>query len=1287
MKKDRRLSMWERYKKRFIAFVCIVCMLCSVVSNGSLVRAEEENSDEAITLATAPESEFAHWTFSDVNIPDGSFGNRWGDTEIHTTGKSLDKTLFQGKIKFPSVQSEFIIGEREDGGSKYRGFRFISNGTNLSLAFSGTSGNYYNETGNTGGAATSGLLATFDPAIAGTTLIGNENLEVAVSVEYTSVSDGVVTMKVGVFFNGSLYNNTYFTVKDAPEAYLKQTIRFQNSDTSVKWYAESINITLENAPEKDYECWTFSDMGMDDQTLSSNLNWGDDFKDYIIGNSLDQTIFNGKINFTAEASHFGNFYIGGSSATDNSKWRGFVFLAGSSTDKLLFGFVGTGGRYFNANGDTGSTTGNASDAIAVFDPEIAGATLRGNSELRVSLSVKYMETTDTTATVKVGVFFNGKLYDNTYYTVKDVPLEYLNQNIRFNVNGLTSNAIASSHMEQCSKGNITLENAPEKDYACWTFSDMGMDDQTLSTNLNWGDDFKDHIIGNSLDQTIFNGKINFTDEATHFGNFYIGGSSATDSSKWRGFVFLAGSSTDKLLFGFVGTGGRYFNANGDTGSTAGNASDAIAVFEPGKAGTTLRGNSELRVSLSVEYLETTDTAATVKVGVFFNGKLYDNTYYTVKDVPLEYLNQNIRFNVAGLTSNAIASSHMEQCNQDRESITLETAPEKDYACWTFSDMGMEDQTLDSNLNWGDDFKDRIIGDSLDQTIFNGKINFTDEATHFGNFYIGGSSATDSSKWRGFVFLSGSSTDKLLFGFVGTGGRYFNANGDTGSDAANAANAIAVFEPGKAGTTLRGNSELRVSLSVEYLETTDTTATLKVGVFFDGVLYNNTYYTVKDVPLEYLNQNVRFNVAGLTSNAIASSHMEQCSQEKITLDNAPEKDFACWTFSDLGIEDQRLWGNLNFGESFKEQTIGTSLDKTIFNGKINFDADTKHFGNFYIGGAAANDASKWRGFVFLSGNTTDKLYLYFMGRDGIVYNANGNTGESNNSTNAIAVFNSALAGTTLRGNSDLQVSFSVEYTEVTATTANLKVGVFFDGILYNNTYYTVKDVPLEYLNQNVRFYVASENNVIASQHLCGKVDKEVSVTINSTYEELTVHDFSIYDTKVESFAEGAKEFRVENFCDLSSLNGTAFSAICNFPEGKVARFSLGGSFWRGVSFASTKDGRIEVFYVNTAGDTRVITRLSAETAGVDSLVGKDITLRVTFDITDQGNGKSNMRMGIYVNGTLYDGTHYTVSNIDSETMTRTMKVYLTEVPFEIKSVPTDVDLSIYGFDNKTWKEKI
>ena len=1275
----------KNVKKRLVSMLCIMSVLCSACFNMGIVLAEG-NGNQNITLNTAPEKDFKNWTFSDLGINDQELTGHlnWGDDfKEQTIGTSLDKTIFSGKIKFAGGTTNFgnfyLGGASQSDGSKWRGFVFTASGAeNLKFAFVGPSGERYNANGNVGDADTdANAIAVFDKTVAGTTLRGNANLQVSISVEYVSKTETTATLKMGVFFDGRLYNNTYYTVKDVPLHYLNQNVRFYkvSDGNAIASHKLQQSITLETAPEKDFANWTFSDLGIEDQELTGHLNWGDDFKDQTIGTSLNKTIFSGKINFAGGTSNFGNFYLGGASQSDGSKWRGFVFTA-SGTDNLKFAFVGQNGERYNANGNVGDADTDA-NAIAVFDKTVAGTTLRGNANLQVAISVEYVSTTETTTTLKLGVFFDGKLYNNTYYTVKDVPLHYLNQNIRYYM-VTAGSAIASERLEGSVSEDITLETAPEKDFANWTFSDLGIEDQTLTASLNWDKDWGSQTLGNSLDKTLFSGRIKFAAETSKCGNFYLGAAGNGDNSNWRGFVFTA-SGTDNLKFAFVGPSGNRYNVNGNVGDADTDA-NAIAIFDKNVAKTTLRGNADLRVAVSVEYVETTETAATLKVGVFFDGKLYNNAYYTVKDVPLAYLNQSVRFYVAG-EGNAIASVHLE--GSVSEDITLETAPEKDFACWTFEDLFIDDQELREHLNWDKNWSKQTLGASLDKTLFNGKVKFAAESANCGNFYIGGAGNADNSNWRGFVFTA-SGAENLKFAFVGPNGERYNANGNVG-DADTNANAIAVFNKNVAGTTLRGNDNLRVSVSVEYVEQTETTATLKVGVFFDGKLYNSEYYTVKDVPLSYLNQSIRFYVPG-QGNAIASQHMETCTHEVITLETAPEKDFACWTFSDLDIDDHTLYGHINWGANFTEQTIGNSLDKTIFNGKINFAADTKNFGNFYLGGAAKNDNSKWRGFVFIAGNTTDCLKFGFQGTDGRFYNALGDTGSAADSNaNVIEVFEPGIAGTTLRGNKDLQVSVSVEYVEKTATTATLKVGVFFDGMLYGNRYYTVKEVPLEYLNQNIRFYTQGEKNAVASQHLCGKGTGQDSIVANSVYRELTMKDFSILDTKVESIT--GNDFRVENFYDRASLNGTAVSVICNFPSGGQGRFSLGGSFWRGVYFGSTKDGKIEVGYVNTAGDAQVITRMNAETAGVDAIVGKEVNLRVTFDITDKGHGKSDMRMGIYVNGKLYDGTYYTLRNVDTATMTRTMKLYVTSVPLEIKSAPITIDLAEFGFDNKTWKEKI
>ena len=570
--------MKQKNKKRFLSALLALSMLCSIGFNGSPVRAEEENSDEVITLATAPENEFAHWTFSDVDIPNGQFGNYWnGNTQ--TTGNTLDMTIFQGKIKFPTVKSEFIIGQNVE--SNYNGFRFYNDGSNLGLLFRGTS-------------ETAITLATFDEDIAGTELINNEDLEVAFSVEYTDTTDGLVDMKVGVFFDGILYNGTYLTVEDVPEKYLIQTIRFQSDNTNVKWNAESI-VTLDQAPENEFAHWTFSDVDIPNGQFGNYWNGNTQ----TTGNTLDMTIFQGKIKFPTVKSEF----IIGQNVESN--YNGFRFYNDGSNLGLLF-----------------RGTSETAITLATFDEDIAGTELINNEDLEVAFSVEYTDTTDGLVDMKVGVFFDGILYNGTYLTVEDVPEKYLIQTIRFQ----SDNTSVKWNAESI---KITLGTALESKFTHWTFSDVNIPDGEFGER--WTDDeVTNHTTTKSLNKTLFQGKIKFpTLDSTIYADFVIG--QRGTASKYDGFRFHSSDGKLSLLF-------TQDNADATDATT-----ETLITFDPEIARTTLIGNEDLEVAFSVEYTDITDGLVDMKVGVFFDGRLYNDTYLTVEDVPETYLKQAIRF--------------------------------------------------------------------------------------------------------------------------------------------------------------------------------------------------------------------------------------------------------------------------------------------------------------------------------------------------------------------------------------------------------------------------------------------------------------------------------------------------------------------------------------------------------------------------------------------------------------------------------------------------------------------
>ena len=1571
-------------KKHFIRLIsiCMIISICALCFNIVPGLAKEPD----IELSSSPQNDYAFWTFSDLGIANQTSNKNlnWSP-KAAAIGDSIDKTVFNGKIDFPAGTNNF--GNYCFGSSQnWYGFIVFANGNDgLKLYFHcKETGHFHNGSGDTGSTThANNQIALFDSTTAGTTLRGNADLQFSLSFEYVNTNGDYTDIKLGVFFDGKLYNNEYYTVKDIPKSELSRNLGFYVVNSAQYTVASHKMpkdiIFLKDSPQKDYTFWTFSDLGITNRTSSANLNW--EPKAAAAGDSIDKTVFNGKIDFPAGTNNFGNYYFGSS-----LKWYGFIIFANGTDGLKLYYNCKATGHFHNATGDVGNTT-HANNQIALFDPATAGTTLRGNANLKFSLSVEYVNEDVDITDLKVGVFFDEKLYNGEYYIVKNIPKSELSMNLGFYVQNSAKYTIASYTpvLE-----DITLENSPQKNYGFWTFSDLGITDRTSSANLNF--EPKAAAAGNTLDKTVFNGKIDFPAGTNNFGNYYFG-----SSLKWYGFIIFANGADGLKLYYNCKETGHFHNATGDVGNTA-HANNQIALFDSETAGTVLRGNPDLDFALSVEYINETTEKTDLRVGVFFNGKLYNNEYYTVKDIPKSELSMNLGFYVQNSAKYTIASIEHES-----STILLEDVPEAEFDFWTFSDLGISNQTANENLNWKP--KASSAGNSLDKTVFNGKIYFPPSLTNFGNYYFG-----NSENWYGFIVTAnGTEGLKLHYNCKATG-KFHNASGNTGLTGLSGTE-IATFKPAKAGTVLRGNENLIFSLSVEYINENENNVDLKVGVFFDGKLYNDSYYTVKDIPKNEPAKNLGFYNPNSVSYTIASVEK---SVEDVMLDTAPESSFDFWTFADLRIVDQTSSERLNWDP--KQPSAGNSIDKTVFDGRIVFPAGDDNFGNYYFG-----SGENWYGFVVIR-EGSEGLRLYYNSKEtGHFHNSEGDTGTTAMTNTHIAVFHSEKAGTALRGNPDLRFSLSVEYINETETHTDLKVGVFFDGKLYNGKYLTVKDIAKSELAKNLAFYVQNDaqytirsvgkvcvtertpadrknitlmdagimdvydnafagkfdldsldgtlfstkikygadgsrlhlgfgnpdlsfggisfrlsgDNLVISNEYAGSdktgygvltnmpftlallkpktagietfkdtefllqasidfvdhdgggkkddiklgvfingllysniyfyidnnadklgtrinfnsgkavfalsynyegfyteltakhfglrkktvvkterkaiydnnsfdktavtlnlkftgssgnkltfggdsgvsfkqvsadrisvyytdlagnertigilnaqkigvgsfVGKEIKwrfafritptsensaylklgvyidgklyngsfftldrvdinaikriISINTKngiislsnvkYEDLTLNDFSIKNTSVTAIT--GKDYRTENFCDLESIDGSSFTAVCRFPKNGMGRFTLGAPFWYGVFMASTADGRLQVAHCDSDTTVRKLAVLDAKTAGLKSFTDSDFTVRLTFDVLSVGNGKADLNVGIYINGKLYNGQHYCVRNIDENTLTRNLQVYVTHTPFTLKSSKSNTDLSVYGFSNTGWKQQL
>ena len=746
---------------------------------------------------------------------------------------------------------------------------------------------------------------------------------------------------------------------------------------------------------------------------------------------------------------------------------------------------------------------------------------------------------------------------------------------------------------QPEKEEILLENAPESSFTPWTFSDLGIADQSSAGNLNWIP--KATSAGDSLDKTVFNGKINFPGGVTSFGNYYFG-----CSQNWYGFMIQANTNLDGLRLLYLSQGtGNYHTAAGNTGSNKITDETIIAKFYPSIAKTTLRGNADLQFSLSVEYAAEHGDTVDLKVGVFFDGKLYNNEYYTVKDIPKAELSRNLGFYVQNAAAYTIASAgktcQAERTPVDRINITLRDAGILDVSDSAFAGKFDQD-TLDGTLF------SALIRYGADGSRLH--LGFEDPDYPFGgiSFRLSGEKLVVSNEYANYDYTAAGILQNMPF-------------------------TLASLNPAVAGIgDSFQNTEFLLQVSIDFVDDDGDGKKndIQLGVFINGILYNNAYFILKD-DAENLGTRINFN----------SGKVASCASYRYE-----------GQYTELTAKDFGLHGKTVSSASYKAVYDDNSFDETAVTMMLRF---PKGDGNRLIFGAEASG-------VCFEAKDSGEIAISYIAPD--------------ESVQEMGVLTAKAAGIPQIVDIALEWRFAFRITPTGDGKAYLKLGVYINGQLYGGEPFVLADVEDSTFKRTFHVSIAAG----------------VCTITNVDYEELTIDDFSVRNTAVTELAEG-KNYRAENYCDLESLDNTAFSAVCRFPKDGVGRFTLGSPFWFGVLFTSTTDGRIQVAVCNSDTTVKTFVCLDAATAGVGSFTDKEFTVRLTFDILTVSEGKGDLIVGIYLNGQLYNGQHYYLRNISPEVLTRNLQMYATDAPFSIKAVKQSIDLSVYGFTNDGWRKQL
>ena len=927
---------------------------------------------------------------------------------------------------------------------------------------------------------------------------------------------------------------------------------------------------------------TFRDYGEDIDGTYYAKNGGDNFAKIGYYKSLEGKVFSGNITFSEGP---GYVYFGGS---DDNPWRGLSIAGG--VDGVEAGCLALG----------------FGDDTHILNPQVADCQLVGK-EFPLKLTYEVIEKNGED-TLKLGVWFDDKLYNNDYFYVssyKDGTRDYTNYLTPYlairPVGNTATITVRSDDPKAEEKLDSTLElvsfNTYGIDNGNYTSTVEGKEDPVL------GEFVVNKFYNGDLAGKVFSADVTFSERPAYL---YFG--DKNPNSAWGGFYFASGQddmAADSLLFSF---------------------GDKTYEFKSSVAGLKLVGNPfNLKLSYQVVDNDGDGEEDSLKLGVWFNGKLYNNGYFylsTYKNGTKDYTNYLGGWCgiVMGTRSSylTIKSDVIQVLDKTMPKITF-----KDYGIaddtYTYDDMDAEKGYAKRGSYW----------ESLEGKVFSGDVTFTEADTylHFGD---------KEDHWNGFYFASGLNTDEpdsLQFKF-----------GDN----------TYTLTPEIAGTPLVGEPfNLKLSYQVIDADEDEQKDTLQLGVWFNDKLYNNKYFYLSTY--ENGTKDYTYYLSGFLTiqpNTSSAAITVESDVPKV-LDPTLEK----ITFSTYGTKMKDGIYTYNNGEFAVRGAYWENLNGKVFSGDVTFSEADAYL---YFGDASGDG---WGGFSFASGQYDDDL-------DALQFKIGDDTYK----------LTPEIAGRALVGESvNLKLSYQVIDKDKDGTNDTLQLGVWFKDVLYNNKYFYVSSYAegtKDYSNYMQGYCGIQPASVTASITIASEKSEEPDnpnnpdtpekpEILNPDLTQITFRDYGIandvytYDKDKEYAKRGTY---------WESLEGKVFSGDVTFTEAAAyLYFGDKESHWNGFYFASGQDKNdLDSLQFKLGDDTYTLT---PEIAG-DAIVGESVNLKLSYEVIDKDNNgtKDTLQLGVWFNDVLYNNKYFYVSTYANGTKDYTYYLtgFLTIQPVTSKS---------------------
>jgi len=1099
--------------KRLISLLCVVTLLAStVLSTDFLSVKAETNSGQVEILPT----DMAEISFRDFGIVDRENYQGWEGKAY--TGETLNNTLFSGTITFPQIAGAYIT--------------YAGNGPQVGLGLRVDQDANTEEWYLTLYHSNSALLGTLQnekiyAETAGVEKLVGVPLELHISMEYLDHdSNGQNNdLKLGIWFGDTLYKNQYIYIDNYVGAN-----RTGNYLTYSSAKSKGGAITLKSANiklPKDMTEITFRDFGFNDGDYTRYPNG------QYSGETLDNTLFGGRITFPESAS--AHLLYGGKAAG-----AGFGLVPAQNTSD---------GTWYLRLYDTKSGTTEKMFNEYKFYSDVAGVPLVG-TKVKLHFSTEYVNNDggQTENDLKLGVWFEGKLYNNQYIYIDN----YVDHShsvgtwMAFNINKELTVNLQSI--------NIELPT----DMTEISFRDFGIADGEYT---KWkGQTYS----GETMDNTLFSGTITFP--RVEKAQLSYGGKGnqtgielVTAHNKVTGEWYLRLRENKNKAF-------KEQNLYSDV------------------AGVNLVG-SPLELHLSLEFVDNdgNGTKNDVKLGVWFDGTLYDDQYI--------YIN-----NFAD-AENAIGP-WLTYIPKPGGPINLKSSDiklPKGMKEITFRDFGFVDGEL---TNWpaGGEYE----GESLDNTLFTGKITFPeikDVFLQYGGKVAGG----------GFNLGTGYDT---------TANKYFLRLYDTNQDKSGAKFKEQKFYSDVAGVDLVGK-ELELNISIEYVDHDNTGVKddVKLGVWFGGKLYNNNYIYLDNFVDTGHSMGTWMNFYVGKNQIVAIKSVGEIDWKPLPTGMTEI------TFRDFGFADG------NYTQYPEGQYEGETLDNTLFSGKITFPQSVS--AHLMYGGKVASG-----GFDIVPAQDTVTGEWYLR-----LFDTNQDKSGSKFSERK---FYSDVAGVQLVG-TELDLKLSLEYidNDVDGVKNDVKLGVWFGGKLYNNNYIYLKNFVDTGHSMGTWMSFSIAKTTTVSIKSVGEIDWK---PLPTGMTAITFRDFGFVDGDYTQYPSGQYEGETLNNTLFGGKITFPENANAHLMYG--GKVEAGGFDIVPAQDTTTGEWYLRLFDTNKDKSGRKFSeyKFYSDVAGV-TLVGKELELNLSVEYVNHDGGatKNDVKLGVWFGGKLYNNNYIYLKN--------------------------------------------